>query len=222
MESLDLPLFPLNTVLFPGMALPLHIFEERYLQMVDECLSHTRQFGVVLAQPGEETTSQGYDIGTSALITRAERLEDGHLDILTAGIERFRVLDWAKTEPYTVARIEPFPLEGTQSQELVGLVRAASGYFVRYLRLAGDVLGTVIRVESAPQDASTLAYMMAIALQISNEEKQGLLSVASLPSLLWKEAVILSREEALLARMKAAQENGVGYVRGVRDYLSLN
>ena len=222
MESLDIPLFPLNTVLFPGMALPLHIFEERYLQMVDECLSGTRQFGVVLAQPDEDAELQGHGIGTSALITHVERLEDGHLDIFTAGLERFKVLDWTRTEPYAVARIEPFPLEGTQAQELVGLVKVASGYFVRYLRLAGDVLGTVIRVESAPQDASTLAYMMAIALQISNEEKQGLLSVASLPALLWKEAVILSREETLLGRMKVVQESQVGYVRGVRDYLSLN
>lgn len=222
LESLDLPLFPLNTVLFPGMALPLHIFEDRYLQMVDECMNKSRQFGVVLAQPELEPAAEEHSIGTSALITHVERLEDGHLDIVTAGIERFRVLDWTRTEPYAVARIEPFPLEGTQAQELVGLVRVASGYFVRYLRLAGDVLGTVIRVESAPQDASTLAYMMAIALQISNEEKQGLLGVASLPSLLWKEAVILSREETLLGRMKDVQENQAGYVRGVRDYLSLN
>ena len=222
MESLDLPLFPLNTVLFPGMALPLHIFEERYLQMVDECLNKTRQFGVVLAQPEGEGTTEGHLIGTSALITRVERLEDGHLDILTAGLERFRVLDWTSSEPYAVARIEPFPLERTQARELVNLVRVSSRYFVRYLRLAGEVLGTVIRVESAPEDASTLAYMMAIALQISNDEKQELLSVPSLPSLLWREAVILSREETLLEQMKTIQEGQAGYFRGVRDYLSLN
>ena len=222
LESLDLPLFPLNTVLFPGMALPLHIFEGRYLQMIDDCLNKTRQFGVVLARPEREALPEGYSIGTSALITHVERLKDGHLDIFTAGLERFRVLDWIRTEPYAVGRIEPFPLEDTQAKELVGLVRAASGYFVRYLRLAGDVLGTVIRVDHAPEDASTLAYMMAIALQISNEEKQGLLGIASLPLLLWKEAAIMSREEVLLARMKTAQEEQAVYIRGIRDWLSLN
>ena len=185
MESLDLPLFPLNTVLFPGMALPLHIFEGRYLQMIDDCLNKTRQFGVVLARPEREALPEGYSIGTSALITHVERLKDGHLDIFTAGLERFRVLDWIRTEPYAVGRIEPFPLEDTQAKELVGLVRAASGYFVRYLRLAGDVLGTVIRVDHAPEDASTLAYMMAIARQIANEEKQGLHGIAPLPWRLW-------------------------------------
>ena len=60
-ETLDLPLFPLDTVLFPGMALPLHIFEERYLWMVNECLEGNRQFGVVMTTPtadGEGTTPQ--------------------------------------------------------------------------------------------------------------------------------------------------------------------
>ncbi len=176
----------------------------------------------MLARPEREALPEGYSIGTSALITHVERLKDGHLDIFTAGLERFRVLDWIRTEPYAVGRIEPFPLEDTQAKELVGLVRAASGYFVRYLRLAGDVLGTVIRVDHAPEDASTLAYMMAIALQISNEEKQGLLGIASLPLLLWKEATIMSREEVLLARMKTAQEEQAVYIRGIRDWLSLN
>jgi len=77
-------------------------------------------------------------------------------------------------------------------------------------------------VESAPRDASTLAYMMAIALQISNEEKQQLLSTASLPALLWKESTILSRERILLQRMSETEESNKGYVRGITSYLSLN
>ena len=120
------------------------------------------------------------------------------------------------------ARIEPFPLEDTRSPELARLVKTASALFVQYLRLAGEVLGTVIRVESAPRDASTLAYMMAIALQVSNEEKQQLLSASSLPTLLWKECSILSRERILLQRMSDKQDDDKGYVRGVLSYLSLN
>jgi ATP-dependent Lon protease len=144
------------------------------------------------------------------------------MDIITAGLERFRVLDLLRTEPYIVGRIEPLPLEDTRSPELVQLVRAASALFVQYLRLAGEVLGTAIRVESAPRDASTLAYMMAIALQVSNEEKQQLLNISSLPALLWKESSILSRERILLQRMSEAQDDNRGYVRGVTSYLSLN
>jgi Lon protease-like protein len=223
-ETLELPLFPLDTVLFPGMTLPLHIFEERYLCMVNECLEGNRQFGVVMTTPAVEgeskTTAQR--IGTSALITQVERHNDGRMDIVTAGLERFRVLDLLRTEPFIVGRIEPFPLEDTQSPELLRLVKAASALFVQYLRLAGEVLGTVIQVESAPRDASTLAYMMAIALQVSNDEKQQLLSISSLPTLLWKESSILSRERILLQRMSEAQDDNKGYVRGVTSYLSLN
>jgi len=221
-ETLDLPLFPLDTVLFPGMALPLHIFEERYLWMVNECLEGSRKFGVVMATPAEGERTTAHRIGTSALITHVERHEDGRLDIVTAGVERFRVLDLMRTEPYIVGRIEPFPLENTQAPELAKLVKAASSQFVHYLRLAGEVMGTVIRVESAPRDASTLAYMMAIALQVSNDEKQQLLSTSSLPTLLWKEASIMSRERTLLQRMSEVQDSNRGYVRGVAGYLSLN
>jgi Lon protease-like protein len=223
-ETLQLPLFPLDTVLFPGMALPLHIFEERYLWMINECLEGNRQFGVIMTTPPAEgeRSAAAHRIGTSALITQVERHDDGRMDIVTAGLERFRVLDLLRTEPYVVGRIEPFPLEDTKSPELVRLVKAASALFVQYLRLAGEVLGTVIRVESAPRDASTLAYMMAIALQVSNKEKQQLLNISSLPALLWKESSILSRERILLQRMSEAQDDNKGYVRGVTSYLSLN
>jgi Lon protease-like protein len=221
-ETLELPLFLLDTVLFPGMALPLHVFEERYLWMVNECLEGDRQFGVVMATPAEGESTTAQRVGTSALITQVERHEDGRMDILTAGLERFRVLDLLRTEPYVVGRIEPFPLEDCKSPELVRLVKTASTLFVQYLRLAGEVLGTVIRVESAPRDASTLAYMMAIALQVSNDEKQQLLNISSLPTLLWKESSILSRERILLQRMSEAQDDNKGYVRGVMSNLSLN
>ena len=223
-EVLDLPLFPLNTVLFPGMALPLHIFEERYLWMINECLEGNRQFGVILATPAAEGNYApgAHTVGTSALITQVDRLDDGRMDILTAGLERFRVLHLLRTEPYVVGRIEPFPLEDTSSPEIARLVKKAGALFVQYLRLAGEVLGTTIRIESAPRDASTLAYMVAIALQVSMEEKQELLSIPSLPTLLWWEDLILSREAMLLKRMREAQDSNTGYVRGVTGYLSLN
>jgi Lon protease-like protein len=223
-EVQDLPLFPLNTVLFPGMALPLHIFEERYLRMVSECLESDRQFGVILAVPpveGSESPS-AHTVGTAALITHVERLDDGRMDIVTAGLERFRVLQLLHTEPYVIGRTEPFPLVDTASAEIAVLLKKASSLFVQYLRLSGEVLGTVIRIENMPRDASSLAYMMAIALQISLEEKQELLSISSLLRLLWRESVILSRETILLNRMQQAQQSNAGYVRGITSELSLN
>lgn len=222
MESLDPPLFPLNTVLFPGMGLPLCVFEGRYLQMIDDCLNKSRQFGVVLARPEGEALPEGYSIGRCALITEVERPEEGLLDLYATGVERFRALDWVRTEPYAVGRIDPFPLEDTRAKEVHALMSEASWYFVRYLELAREVVGGDIPMEKLPEDDTTTAYMMVIALQISNVEKQGLLSAATLPLLLWKEAVIMSREQILLTRMKLVQVWRGGYVRGIRDWLSLS
>jgi Lon protease-like protein len=223
-EILDLPLFPLNTVLFPGMELPLHIFEDRYRLMISECLERNQDFGVLMARAdaGGEGTATAYTVGTSARITHVHRLQDGRMDILTSGLERYRVLHVLCTEPYIIGRIEAFPLEGTSSPQVSELVWKASALFVRYLRLTGEVLGTRIDIESTPRDATGLAYLVAITLEVSLEEKQELLSIRTLPALLARESLILSREEILLNRMRKAQEDNTGYVRGETQYLSLN
>ena len=84
-----LPLFPLDVVLFPGMALPLHIFEPRYKEMIGECLEHDSPFGIVRAI--EDGIAQ---IGCSAeVVTVVKRYEDGQLDIVTRGLRRFEVLE---------------------------------------------------------------------------------------------------------------------------------
>ncbi|MGC8785866.1 MAG: LON peptidase substrate-binding domain-containing protein [Anaerolineae bacterium] len=221
-ETMDIPLFPLNVVLFPGMALPLHIFEERYRWMIADCLEGKRQLGIILAKPEAEGTVSVYAIGTSALITHVDEQEDGSMDILTAGLDRFRVLHLLHTEPYIVGRIEWFPLEKTGAPGVVKLAHKAKAPFVRYLRLVSEVLGTTIRIENTPRDPTDLAYLMAIALQISMEEKQELLSIPSLPALLWREYLILSREEILLSRMQERQRGNIGYMRGITSDFSLN
>jgi Lon protease-like protein len=223
-ETQEIPLFPLDIVLFPGMALPLRIFEQRYRLMVDACLEGNRQFGVLLAKPPQVSLSQttAYPVGTAALITHVDTREDGDLEIQTAGTERFRVLHIVHTEPFAVGRIEPFPLEQVHSPAVMPQVTSAGSLFVRYLRLVAEVLGTIIQVEEAPRDASSLAYLIGIALQVSMEEKQGLLSILTLPALLAKEAHILSREEMLLTRMREMQQTNAGYIQGATGHLSLN
>ena len=92
-----LPLFPLSTVLFPGMRLPLHVFEERYRALVAELLAgpEPRRFGVIAIRKGRETGIDGvhslYQIGCTATLRRVERLEDGRFDLVTVGTERFRL-----------------------------------------------------------------------------------------------------------------------------------
>lgn len=92
-----LPLFPLpNVVLFPGVLLPLHIFEPRYRTMVADALADDRRIGMVLLQPGYESTYDErppvFAVGCSGAITHADRLEGGRYNIVLHGIERFRIV----------------------------------------------------------------------------------------------------------------------------------
>ncbi len=90
----ELPLFPLHSVLCPGIALPLHIFEERYRLVVARCIERSAPFGVVLIRAGREVGElEGHvaDVGTTAAIRQAGRYSDGRLDIVTVGERRFRI-----------------------------------------------------------------------------------------------------------------------------------
>ena len=91
---INLPLFPLHTVLCPGVALPLHIFEERYKVMVEECLADQNPFGVVLIREGREVGEGDLavaEVGTLAEIREATRYPDGRFDLVTLGTQRFRL-----------------------------------------------------------------------------------------------------------------------------------
>jgi Lon protease-like protein len=109
-----IPVFPLPTVvLFPNVFLPLHIFEPRYRQMVDEALNGDRIIGMVLLRPGWERDYDGrppvYPIGCAGVITHAERLADGRFNIVLRGMEKFRITGEETGRPYRVAQVEPVP-----------------------------------------------------------------------------------------------------------------
>jgi Lon protease-like protein len=106
-----LPLFPLpNTVLFPGVYLPLHIFEPRYRGMVQDALDDDRLIGMTLLKPGFEAEYEGrppiYPIGCAGLITHAEPLPDGRFNIILQGLERFRVIAEDHSRAYRIGNVE--------------------------------------------------------------------------------------------------------------------
>jgi uncharacterized protein len=106
-----IPVFPLpNVVLFPNVFLPLHIFEERYRDMVADALSEDRIIGMVLLRPGWEGDYEGrpqvYPVGCAGLITHAERLPDGRYNIVLQGLEKFRIVDEDGSRSYRLARVE--------------------------------------------------------------------------------------------------------------------
>ncbi len=126
---IEIPLFPLRSVLCPGVALPLHIFEQRYRLMVDRCIERGEPFGVVLLREGREAgpfRGQVAAVGTTAIIRRAGAYPDGRLDILTVGQQRFRLEGVDNvSEPYLVGRISlldeptgPMPAVDEQAQRV--------------------------------------------------------------------------------------------------------
>ena len=109
-----IPIFPLpNVVLFPNVFLPLHIFEPRYRKMVDEALSGDRIIGMVLLRPGWEGDYEGrppvYPIGCAGVITHAERLPDGHFNIVLRGMEKFRIVGEDTSRSFRLAHVNALP-----------------------------------------------------------------------------------------------------------------
>lgn len=117
-------MFPLSLTLLPGMALPLRLFEPRYLQMYADIIDDDREFGVVLIQRGVESqdNSPTYDIGCVAYIVGSGIHEDGNIAMVAIGRNRLRVVEWQEPDPYPVALVEeledePLSEEGMQSLE---------------------------------------------------------------------------------------------------------
>src|SRR5215469_14292404 len=133
-----LPLFPLGAVLYPGMLLPLHIFEERYRQLVRDLLDGTepRGFGVIAIRKGRETGIDGvhslYEIGCMATLRRGDELEDGRFDLVTVGTQRFRLLALDQTLLYPQGEIELHDEDPVDQPAAAPFVRAVQVTFRAY------------------------------------------------------------------------------------------
>ena len=160
---MELPLFPLNSVLCPGIALPLHIFEDRYRAMVRHCLETTSPFGVVLIREGREVGAGSISftgIGTIAEIRDAGSYDDGRFDLLVVGTRRFeirRVLTGRR--PYLVADVDILDEAVGDDDTAHRLAMRATRRFVRYLELlqprageTADEIDVRVEVEAADDD----------------------------------------------------------------------
>src|SRR4051812_15964255 len=144
-RHVQLPLFPLHAVLFPGVALPLHIFEERYRSMVGRCIAAGEPFGVVLIKDGREIGDVPVSlaqVGTTAIIRQAGRYPDGRLDIVTVGGRRFRIDElYDDREPYLVGEVEILEEPIGEREEARRLARRVGSSFMRYLDRLAPTLG---------------------------------------------------------------------------------
>ncbi|MCH2501691.1 MAG: LON peptidase substrate-binding domain-containing protein [Dehalococcoidia bacterium] len=170
-----LALFPLNLVLFPGMELPLHIFEERYKDMIGECLEQDVPFGVVLIKEGLEVGAPADPerIGTSTRILRSEILDQGRMNIVTKGERRFEIEEIIQRVPHVVGRVRFLvELEGEGCAELIPQINDEYVNLVKNLTaLTG---GYTSRVE-IPEDPIELSYAIAGNLNLEPHLRQSLL-----------------------------------------------
>jgi Lon protease-like protein len=195
-----LPLFPLNTVLFPGMPLPLHVFEERYRLMINECLDKRQPFGVALIKRGREVGGEAvpHRVGTSAIITSVTEQSDGELDIVTVGYQRFRILSLLTDRPYPSGLVETLPPVDEDSDEAhlqAGLLRPR---LKEYIQVLGELTETEAELDQVPEKPVLLAFLTAILLQVPRADKQSLLAAGTIPEMLARENLFLARETALL------------------------
>jgi Lon protease-like protein len=199
-----LPLFPLGAVLYPGMLMPLHIFEDRYRQLIRDLLGgpEPRQFGVIAIRKGRETGVDGvhslYEIGCTAALRRVDRLDDGRFDIVTVGTQRFRLLGLDDSQPYLQGEVELLAEEPVDPPAAEPAVRVVQAAFREYLDALTEWGGATVRLEELPGEPSLLSFIVAAAAVIDLPERQALLAESDTLRRLAMERALLSRETAML------------------------
>lgn len=182
-EVRRLPMFPLGTVLLPGSLLPLHLFEDRYLRMVEDLLAGDREFGVVLIQRGNEVGGgdERYDVGTRARLLEAREQPDGMWMAVAVGLQRIRVEAWLPDDPYPVADVRTWPDE-RDAGPLGGMVDDLRGRLGRLLaghRELGDRLPTNDPVGDGDlaDDPSLATFQLAGLAPVGVHDRQRLLEI---------------------------------------------
>ncbi len=190
MSSL-LPIFPLELVLLPGVPLPLHIFEPRYKEMIAECLEQKKPFGVVRA------SSDGVaDIGcTAEIMSVTKKYDDGRMDILTRGVERFEVIEVNEDRSFLQAEISV--VEDEPEKPAADIVTQAVRLHAEIAKLAGTELS------GADEHAGNLSFLLAGSLPLDLDFKQSLLATLSEAKRL--EAVVGYLEAILPGLRRAAK-----------------
>jgi len=206
--GVELPLFPLGTVLFPHMPLPLRIFEERYQVMMRDCEQQGMTFGVVAIKEGVEAFGPAipHEVGTLAQMRQVERLPDGGYNLLVVGASRFRVLATSASRPYLVGEVEYLEDEVSDEQatrKLAVRIRSALQAYIERLRSLANQGEARLEL---PDDPELLSYLVAATIQADIASKQRLLEIDSAGARLESCLALLRRETILLDRMLARRD----------------
>lgn len=203
-----LSLFPLNTVLFPGMPINLHIFENRYKLMIRRAMLTDQTFGVSLIRKGTESLgplAEPFYIGTTAKIVDIETLDNGHMNITAIGDERFLIKELDRdANVYLTGFVEKYPLEMERPLDIYRRLRNLRKHIRYYLQTLDSLEDVQINLGNLdlPDDPMVLLFLAASLLQIPAPEKQPILSAPTALDVCQMVERLYRRENAVLRNLK--------------------
>lgn len=207
---MELPLFPLNSVLFPGAPLRLHIFEDRYKQMMNMCIEEKLPFGVVLIESGEDTgpAAQPHGVGCSAHIMQVQRLPQDRMNLVAKGRERFRILKLYDDRSYLRAEVEYLPLTDDNPRWTQGGAARVRELFERYMHMMQAAGQPPLAEGILPIPPMQMLHFASFWLQTELSYKQQLLECTTTGALVQRLVRLFHREikllDVLLARVEIA------------------
>jgi Lon protease-like protein len=206
----SLPLFPLGSVLFPGLVLPLRVFEARYRALVRDLMilpeGTPREFGVVAIERGWEVAQATgvtlHEVGCTAQVRKVTEHPDGRFDLVTVGRERFRIERIEReAAPYLVAEVEVLPESVGPAEVADRLAPRVLAAFRQYLTLVRAATEEV--TEQLPEEPTLLSHLVAATANLTVADRQRLLAEPDTVSRLRAELSLLNREAVLLRRVRA-------------------
>lgn len=212
-----LALFPLTTVLVPGLVMPLHIFEARYRSLMEDLLllpEDDRVFGITSIRPGRSPELDGlgalYPVGVEVIVRSIERLEDGRFDITAIGRRRFQIDEVDTSMPLLRAEVI-FLDEGSPSERAQTLAREVADAFAVYrTTLAARVGQEDETTQEIPDDPTVLSFLVTAALVIPPDERNALLSAPTTDERLVLAHALLARETTFLRTFGAVPSVDLG------------
>jgi hypothetical protein len=204
-----LPLFPLGTVLFPGMLLPLHIFEDRYKELVRDLLDgpEPRRFGVIAIKKGRETGVEGvsslYEVGCTATLRETEGNDDGGYEVIAVGTQRFRLGALDESRAYLQGEVEFLAEDEGDSAAAGRAAHLVAGAFQAYLDVLTAQGLAQVNVPEVPEEPVLLSYLVAASMIIDLPDRQALLAQPDSLSRLTAERAMLVHETTMLQTLTA-------------------
>ena len=204
-ELTEIPLFPLNLVLYPGMPLPLHIFEERYKAMIGDCMRNNTPFGVPLIRSGQEVggPADPQRIGTTTRVLRSQLFDGGRMNIMTKGERRFEIIEITQQDPHVAGVVRL--LDEPVGESFTGVSSELTEEFSKLMRNLISLSGGYTSQVDVPESPVELSYMIAANLDAPIPVRQELLEVPTAADRLNRLVPLLRRRNHALEEEIARQ-----------------